>query len=272
MVEPEYIGVVERLVNLGDGLDFEGLLTEKEDVIRLGDQNKTLHKRAMRYLSAAGTLLRDNCLLEADTMDAQKILRCATRITHRELPRSDKSSSIGKESIRFLSAITPKGPVFFGETLTALADKIYTLRDENGAASKLFMSAMRKLCLKNGCSIIVCPCPLSPADKIDHIIVPDLRLAFTTANKYHRLPPVDSPDAVQRNIHARRFADPSLALLCKEKIAFNQKAAAEIITEAVGIMRQAKTVHNDLEDCYGRHIRFDVIDNITEDLLKLIGE
>jgi len=271
VVEPAYIGAVERLVNLGEALDFDGLAEDKEAVIRLTEQNTALHKRAARYLNAAGTLLRDNCLLEADTLDAQKILRCAGRIAHRELPKTDKNTpQNGQESIRFLSAITPKGPVFFGETLTALADKIYSLRDETGAAAKLFMSAMRKLCLKNGLSIIVCPCPLSPADKIDHIIVPDLRLAFTTANKYHRLPADDSPQTVHRSIHARRFADPALSFLCKEKIAFNQKASAEILKEAVSIMRQAKEVHNALEACYGRHIHFDTVNALTEELMKTL--
>ena len=241
-------------------MDYDSLSYDKDMIISLTTENQNLHRRATRYLNAAGSLIRDNHILELGALDAQKIIRCVTRIAHRELPKI--SENTGSEAIRFLSAVTPKGILTFSDTIDYYADKVYNICNENGAVSKIFMQAMRKICLKCGLNIITCPCPLAPSEKIDHIIIPSIKLAFTVSNKHHR-----HENNIFRNIHTSRFCDAELLSLCKEKIAFNHKASEEMISEAVKIMQQAKKVHDDLESFYGKHIKFNEVNQISSEVI-----
>jgi len=263
VLEPEYVGAVERIVNIGSSVDYDGILSDREDIIALTDQNKAIHKRVARYLNAAGALIKDNYILELDAVDCEKITRCATRIAHREFPKSEENAA--SEAVRFLSAVTPKGMITLDGTIDYYADKIYNICNENGAVSRIFMSVMRKLCLKNGLGIISCPCPLSHSEKIDHIIIPSLRLAFTTSNKYH-----SRTKNVYRNIHTSRFCDSNLIALSKEKIAFNHRATDEIINEAILIMQQAKVIHDEIEVLYGKHIEYKEVNSVTEEVVTQI--
>lgn len=263
VLEPLYVGAVERLVNIGKSIDCDSLEGDKDAIIALTEENKNLHKRATRYLNAAGSLIKDNHILELDAIDTQKIIRCVTRIAHREFSKTTQGSAA--ETIRFLSAVTPKGVVTFSDTIDLYADRIYNICNENGAVSKIFMQTMRKICLKSGLDIITCPCPLAPNDKIDHLIIPSERLAFTVTNKFHK-----RENNIYRNVHTGRFCDAALLSLCKEKIAFNHKAIDEIINESVLIMKQAKEVHDRLEALYGKHIKFDEVNEITAEVIAQI--
>ncbi len=91
----------------------------------------------------------------------------------------------GLEELRLLSAITPKGEVFYQGTVQALADKCIVFRDDYGAVSRLLLELIRAEALARGYHIITCPCAMHPEDKIDHIIIPELRLAFLTDNRWH---------------------------------------------------------------------------------------
>lgn len=56
------------------------------------------------------------------------------------MPRTE---GIGSEELRLLSAVTPKGEMFYQGTAQALADKFIVFRDDYGAVSRLLLELIR---------------------------------------------------------------------------------------------------------------------------------
>ena len=135
------------------------------------------------------------------------------------------------EELRLLSAITPKGPVFYHGTVQALADRYIVFRDDYGAISRLLLELIRAEALARGYQIITCPCAMHPEDQIDHLFIPSLRLAFLTDNPWH---PVHI-SGVQA-VRCTRFLDREHMAGFRARLRFNERAA----TDAAGPGRRPR--------------------------------
>ena len=229
IIEPHYWGAVEQIVNLSACSDGSLLYERREGVREASDACSALHARCRRFLGAAASLLSDNARTALEYTDADKISRSAARIAAREWRR-------------FLSAVTPQGMLTFHETLQSLCPRIYSLEDEYGASSRLLLAELRQRALDAGLEIFTCACPLSPADKPEHLLIPSLGVGFTTSNSWHK---ADFP--VYRRVHAARFTDMEALRQKKQRLSFNRRAARELIGEAVTLLEGAKQVHDQLE-------------------------
>lgn len=56
VVEPEYPGAIEEIINLGDGFDYAGLGGRKKEILSLSDSKKSSYKRAYKYMKTAGLI------------------------------------------------------------------------------------------------------------------------------------------------------------------------------------------------------------------------
>lgn len=239
ILEPQYWGTVEQIVDLSSCMDAEILHKDYKAVIEATDACSAAHARCRQFMGAAATLLGDNRRMATACTDTEKVVRSAARIAAREW---GGKSGQGKEKRRFLSALTPEGTVVFYETLQNLCPRIYALEDEYGAASELLLAQLRRRALEAGLDIITCPCPLFP-QKIDHLLIPELGLGFTQSNAHHR---ADFP--VYRRIHAARFTDTEGLREVKEKLSFNRKAARELLRQAHAAAVVAKGLHDRMEE------------------------
>lgn len=240
VIEPHYWGAVEQIIHLGGCIDAQQLHKKAPEIIAATDANKAMHARCRKFLGAAASLLGDSARIQGDCIDAAKAVRCAERIGMREFGGS--APQPGTETRRFLSAVTPNGLIIFHETLQALCPRIYAIEDEYGAASRILLSELRQRALSAGLDIITCACPLSPHDKLEHLLIPSLGLGFTTSNPWHK---ADFP--VYRRIHAARFVDAEKLRLKRQLLSFNRRAARELLEEAVCISGEAKAIHDDME-------------------------
>jgi len=89
------------------------------------------------------------------------------------------------------------------------------------------LADLRRRALEAGHDCITCACPLAPYDKIEHLVIPELGLAFTTSNCWHK---ADFP--VYRRIHAARFTDAETLRMKKQVMSFNRRAARELLAAA----------------------------------------
>ena len=173
---------------------------------------------------------------------------------------------MGSEELRLLSAITPKGEVFYQGTVQALADRCILFRDDYGAVSRLLLELIRAEALARGYHIITCPCAMHPEDKIDHIIIPSLRLAFLTDNRWH---PVRLSAA--QTVQCSRFVDRENLSACRARLRFNERAAAELLEQACALMAQAKSCHDELETYYRTAVDFAQVDAAAARCMELFG-
>ena len=248
---------------MSDYYDCDRLEQERDLILPLFQDNKRLHERAARYISAAGALIHDNYRLAMECTDTEKAMRFAVLLARRELP--DKASGTGQEQLGFLSGVTPLGMVFYESTLHKLCKRTVIISDEYGTTSRIILAVVRACALELGHDIITAHCPFSPAEKIDHILIPALSLCFTTANSYHAIA------GEERRIHARRFMSAPALRAKKQRLSFNRRAARELIVGACEILGEAKLVHDRLEKHYIGAMDFEAVNPVLEQLLAEIS-
>ncbi len=263
VMDPKMPGVCEEIVNLGACWDIERLRKNRDLLIPLYKENAQLHKKAADFLLVASRFDRENTRIAARALDHEKLERYITRLCARELGVSKTGG--GKIDRRLLSAITPKGTVFFDETVPALAERAIIIGDEWGAVSPFIISCMVDCAHKNRYDIITCTCPLFPKDKYEHLFIPELSLCVLTSNAAHPIPP-----DLGRKVHAGRFLDPDALLLKKERADFNRKAKSELISEAVQRLSAAKAVHDEIEKHYVEAMDFEAVGRLCDSTVNKI--
>ncbi len=270
-IEPKYPGAFETLVCLNDCWDEERLAGARGEIIALSADIASCHRRCCRYLAAAALLQNEVYQLAAACTDAAKIERCAKGIAGREFPRHARQP--GCERLRFLSAVTNKGRIFFSDTVRATCDRLYLIDDEWGVSSRLLLIRLRALALASGLDTVSSYCPLSPCERLEHLIIPALRLGFFTKNSRHALD-VSSLSGVSIHVvHAARFTDMEALRRRRQRIGFTSKMSERLIAEAEDQLAAAKQLHDELEKYYTAATDFDAVrlrgDALIEKLLAL---
>lgn len=263
VMEPQYPGVKEHVVNLYDALNAQRLSTYQEEIPRLFDVCHVLHQRAERYIHASGSLIQENYQAADTFLDQHKTIRYAQHLAAREIPHSGHASS---EQLRFLSAITLKGILVYRSTVPKLAKRVVVFHDEYGAASRLILKTLRETALAKGHAIISCPCSMAPNKKLEHLFLPELGLAFLTSNSWHSF---DLPG--QQNVHCSRFIDTEHLSQCRQRLHFNRRAASELLKQASYLQQEAKHNHDQLEKLYQSGIDFTLVDAVRENLAHKLG-
>lgn len=255
VIEPQCPGACETVVSLCGCWDEELLQERRQEITSLCRQNSLCHQQCVRFLSAAHSLLSDNMSIAVNCLDTRKIAKTAAGIVARECRRRKRGPSVEKK--RLLTAVTPKGNIGFPETVAALCPRLYYIKDPYGAASGMLLASIRSLLMEYGLTLYTCFCPLSPRQKIDHILVPELGLAFVTACK--ALPPEKLPEPY-RVVSFTRFTDMEQLAVRKQRLRFNRRAAEELLEAAVRSLRRAKSIHDLIEREYGAAMDFEAVE------------
>lgn len=242
IVEPRLPGACENIINLGEFWDGDKLFKNANKIEEATKVNSNLHKTAAAYLSAAGEVLYDNLKLSRLYTERLSVLRFAKRLSEKYLP--EKTGKKGSEFIRFIGGITPKGIVGFSKTVTEYYKNIVVIEDKFGGASGDIMKYLRAAAMERGYNIITLKNPFLPSELIDHIIIPELSLAFVTENEFINF------DTNVRRIHARRFTNKAISKKYRGRILFNRKIASQLLFGAVSTLKNAKEAHDKLEKYY----------------------
>lgn len=251
VIDPVYPGAVENILNFGDFWDREKLVVKRNEIIKLTDKNKALHKTASAFLKSAGTLLKENRSITEKNIDTEKAECYAKSLCKKYL--KEKGSN-GGEDIRFLSAVSPKGVVNFEDTVDAFCDKTVIISDDTGVVSSLIFDYLRQKALENKLKIITVKNPFLPKFT-EHILIPELGVAFLRESKYF----VFKTDS--RRIHAKRFMKSGQV---PNKVKINYKTAKMLIEFAVDTLKNAKSVHDELEENFIGAMDYQRIDRFTE--------
>ncbi|MEG2537799.1 MAG: hypothetical protein RSA45_07645 [Hydrogenoanaerobacterium sp.] len=263
-IEPKYPGAYETTVNLCDCWDEEKLQENRIHIMELYTKTARYHERCCRFLAAAGSLLNDSYRIAAEYTDAVKVAGYAERLAQREFGTA-KAAVRGKESVRFLSAVTNEGITAFKKTPSSLCERLYIIDDDCGAVSRLLLSDLRSYALEGGFSVISCYCVSSPYEKLEHLLIPQLGIGFLTSNRYHHF---GMP--YYRNIHSKRFMDTEGIRQKKQRLSFNRKAANELLGEASRLLEEGKTSHDQLESCYTPYVDFAKVDKKAKAVIEKI--
>ncbi len=261
-LDPDYPGATGEIINLGDCWNKEKLSENKEKIIELTDKNKACHQRSRRFIESAFSIFGDGEKICRDALDETRLMRYASRVSNRHFKKP--RGKIGMEKTRLLDAITPEGYYFFGDTVNMLCDEKIVFEDDFGIAASKLIGEIRSYALASGFSVISSPC-ISREKAIRHIIIKELSLGFFTADKLCDLNIIPT-----KVVNLKRFYSVSELSAHKARLAFAKKASNELLNEAISALKNAKSVHNDLEKCYVDAMDFEKIEKIAETLTDRI--
>lgn len=260
MVEPKYPGAVERYVNMGDCYDKQALWPLRKEIMDCMAGYKGCYQRAYRCLGAAAEIMEDQrATLITDAL-SQKLAKRAKGILSREVPRR-KTEEPGRICQRFLGAVTHQGPVCLYGTALAQCGRIYALSDSCGLAHELLLPLLTGA-VERGFDVVACPDPMAP-DRLAHLLIPQLELAFLTA-----LPGCSFPEKPYRCIRLEAAADEELLRRNRPRLRFAKKVSAALVEEAVSSLSQAKAMHDDLEGIYNPHVNFALVEEFAQKLWR----
>lgn len=265
VIEPTYPGSFETIINICEYFDEDKMSQRLLNTINYQTQNNDCHKKCRGLIRCVDILLKDNFYYVENCTDFEKITTLCGRICKAEFSGL-KESSGGVEHRRLLSAITNEGIKVYESSVSELCDKIYLLKDEYGVASSFMLAKIRDYALSRGYEIFGCYCPLTPDEKLEHIIIPELKLGFVTKTPFNDF----SDIAPYKVVNFTRFTDIEKLKLKKQFLSFNKRAAQELIDAAVTVLREAKSVHDSLEEQYTDAVDFDGVNKKTQEVLDKI--
>lgn len=260
-IEPKYPGVSEITVDMGRFRNDGILRKNADEIIRITKENSLQHKKCMDFLSGARGVYNDTASVVLSALRMERLHRFSEKLADATLKSvSDKEGKVRK---RFLSAVTPEGFVAFRDSFSDLCEKKYVLDDPFGHCSSVILKILSLKASQSGIDGIMCYCPMSPEYRPEHLIFPELSLGFYTSNRYH---PEDFSDV--RHIDCRRFLDTDYISRHKNRIAFNNRSADELLGEAVRKLKSAKAIHDELEKYYRSAMDFDSISQYGEEIIS----
>jgi len=262
VVEPKYPGVVERYVNLGDCYDTAALAPLRAEIMGCMTGYKDCYQRAYRCLDAASQIVADVRATLLTPALEEKMQKRATGILSREVHRQ-KGAMPGRVTQRFLSAITHADRIVLFETARAQCSKIYELSDSYGLSHPMLNHLLSEI-TRAGYDVVACPSPMAP-DRLEHLLVPQLSLAFLTSTSA-----IPYPGHPYRRIRVDAMVGTDTLRRSRPRLRFAKKVSASLVDEAVSSLAQAKAMHDELEALYNPHVDFDRVNNIAQTIIAAI--
>lgn len=264
VVEPKYPGLVEQYVNMGDCYDKTALASVRESLFHAMDGYSACYARAYRCLAASAGIREDlRSSLLTPALEA-KLQKRARGILKREV--KPVRAQPGQVKKRFLSAVTPGGPLCLFSTVETLADRVYALQDSYGLSHSL-LAFLFSGAAAAGYDVIACPSPMAP-ERLEHLIIPELSLAFLTSS-----PEMPYEGKAYRRLRLDSMADRDLVRRSRPRLRFARRVADALMEEACASLAEAKAKHDALEAVYHPYVDFkrgeQLADSIAAEILSL---
>ncbi|WP_304943252.1 ATPase [Vallitalea guaymasensis] len=230
-----------------------------------------LFKRAYRYLAAAKNLYTDIELIHQDAVNKAGVYIEAQKIISKILGNINVSKKIGRVRKLFASAITPKGFVNHLDSVVGCNDKIYRIIGEPGTNTSKLLELIMEDATKKGLDVEAFYCPIDPENKIEHLVIKKLGVAFITTNDFHDLKVVNS-----QIIDMNKYIDYTILNQYFDVLQYDYRVFRELVETAITTIHDAKKSHDYLETLYIPHMDFDKVkqseDKTLERILKYAEE
>ena len=264
VLEPHCVGAVEKYLDFSQFLITAPLQKRKTELLCLGTRLQDSFDSLFRSLRAIRCLKEESMNLIKSGVSLKKVEERGERLAAREVRGSGLGAKLRR---RFLTGVDEGGIHCCYESVLTGYEQVFELRDRYGLGSS-FLKPILDRALKKEFEVIACYCPLSPENKLDHLLIPELSLAFVTSNEYHTLPGTPA-----RRINLNRMLDSTVYNQCKVRLKFLKNASTLFLEDAAATMGSIKKAHNTLEKIYIDQMDFQALDlmrvNLCDHLLRL---
>jgi hypothetical protein len=259
IIDPVNPGAVDEIVNLGEYWDAAGIRRHKDIIIGVNAEVGELFRRAYRYLAAAKCLMDDALAFYGAALEPAGIYAEADKCIEAHMPKFQPSEKPGRIRKMFASAITPLGVVNHIETLIGSDYTAYAVESRWGAGVTEMLSRISEAAVMRGMNVEHYYCPMDPGNRIDHLIIPALKLALVSRNRYTLTPP-----QAQAVIDMARYAD------TPGEPEFAGREFDVLLREALYTLNRAKVTHDEMEKYYIPHMYFAAVNQKAEEMFEAI--
>lgn len=258
VLDPEYTGATGHYVDLGIGYDRKALFAMRGEIIAAAKAYRACYPEAYRCIGGAMESRRRGTIPLHTEETLAKTEKRAAGILAKELKNSRPLP--GKRIRRFLGGPTCQGRILLEDTISALCERGYEIRDDCGLSSVLLVH-LEKGFLAGGYDVIACPSPERP-NRLEHLLIPEKSLAFVTG-------PMTQKKGF-RTIRTESLVEKAVWQENRSFLRLSNRVAEELLEEGMGHLAQAKACHDVLEELYHPHVDFHYGEEQTERLLEEI--
>ncbi|HEY9060767.1 MAG TPA: ATPase [Pseudobacteroides sp.] len=262
VVDPKHPGAVDEILNFGEFWNEEGIRAHKSDIINTTREIGYIFSRAYKYLKAAYAIYEGSAAIYSDALNKEEVNKFSAKIIDDVLGGVEVGKE-GKQRSMFASALTPNGYCNYLDTIMTTG-KVYEFRGGLGTHEDLILEKVKAAAIERGLYVEAYYCALNPY-KLDHLLIPDLDVAFTTTNEYHT-----SKVSVFSSVDMQAYMNRAVLANYKDDLNQNLKEFDNIMSIALQTINRAKALHDKLETYYVPNIRFEEIDRCFEKTLARI--
>lgn len=273
VIDPITPGAVDSIINFGEFWNDRKIADYKDEIISYSENTSRWYKLAYNYMAAAEKIYRSLAAVQEEGVEVSEIYKLAADVIGREYQKYDISFKAGRMKRFFATAITPSGNVNYVKSILDNMQKVYLINVPEGYGNVSFMNIVADGAVYRGFDVEAFYCPMDPRRKIEHLLVPELGLAFVTTNKWHDLEPWEICSDTENgceitlmDIHdyqSAYFVEQNAPVLSKLSKLYQQ-----MIEESISALSHAKENHDVVEKMYIRNMNFDKIDELVE---KTVG-
>lgn len=267
IVDPKHPGAVDEIVHLGQFWDEDVMISNREAIVKANREISRLYRRAYHYLAAAKLFLdevedfyRENNALNLAGLD-KMALQIIKEIFNDHVYVSDNRR---RERHLFATAITPAGFVSHLDTLIPPDYKRYIISGDDGTGKNELIARIKDAAVMRSYFVEAFHCALDP-HKIDHIIIPGLKVAVLNSVTPHILTPRPEDTVVETDAFVK---SPGAGIQKERDVA--RELYQRTFDIAVQDLSQTKAVHDQLESYYIPNMRFKEINRLGRIILDKI--
>lgn len=256
IIDPINPGIIDEIIHLGDFWDEEGLKKYHSQIIETNPKVGKSFKRVYNYLKAAKHLHDDWIMFNQKYKDDVLINKVKEEIKNHLFTYND-FSKLGEKRELFISAFTPNGIVTYIDSLIQLTDKVFVLKGGPGLGKSEILSFITEEAIKRGYNTTILHDPLT-VNRIEHIYIPELKAIIVTEN-----------EITKKKFESSFVYDLEINKNNKE-IERTIELFYLLIEEGIKHLVNSKKLHDELENYYVPNMKFDLIKNKTDEVIKKI--
>lgn len=264
-VEPKYPGVIDEIIDLGRFLNVQEIESKRTQIINESKEKSRLFTRAYKYLQASSLIYQDIYEINSRCANLEKVNLIAIEIIEEIFEKDEEIPAEGRERKLFASAITPSGLINHLDTIL-VTDRVYGVKGEPGLGSERLLVKIKDAAVKRGFYTECFFCALSP-QKLEHLVIPEKNISFTTINKYHT-----AEVSIDKLIDIDDYRDNDILEKDKSIIEYNTYIFEQLLYRAISTIKDAKKSHGILESYYISSMDFNNLQIYREDIMSRILE
>jgi hypothetical protein len=266
VIEPNYPGIVEEYVNLGESWDSEQLQGSKEEVFRIKAEIKSCYDEAYRMFGEALHIHDDWEEIFISNLNVDKAEKLTDRLTNEFF--GDKSlTKKANVTHRFLGAATPEGAKDFIQNLTEDVANRYFLKGRPGSGKSTMLRKLANSGEEKGFDVEIYHCGFDP-NSLDMLIFRELGIAIFDSTSPHEHFPSREGDQIV-DMYEEIINEGTDEKYANEIEEFSRAYSAKM-KEAIGKLKESHTLRMELESHYIKAVDFSIVEQKQEEIEKAL--